>query len=760
VTRTVANDRTGSGQTGSQTETNPRAALLALGDFFVLSLTTSVLTDAKGIGFALADRPFSGPMVFFRAGSANGEHLYFMLGRGKLASQTVSLTAHDGTTLFTGQPGRMLYSAEAPLSGLWPVLNSMPAPARTARRIMETLCSYLGGGRDPAIVDLCRELAQRCVVANLTVQAVMPVGEKASLCLFSSGHAAEAFEGGSAFLANRFQNIGQRPYLLAGQSGELRSALLLLDIPANQLQHADITLWQDQQAVRLTCPGPAIPPAPAFGRLLAMAPGRQTELLAYLGQALAYYQQVVSPELLASLRGCAAVQAKPSTPYLKLGPKQSALMLSFVMRTSDGMALLIGACNDPQQQITGLEWLAPNGRNIPVWNKRLALPNRIPVAKDESNLLPEAHGFAISFKLPRTVLPLQGEKFLVQLSDGNSAVMHVPCPVDTWHAARDLLLAAPMPDKLDHPRIAALAPMLARVHGHYLSQKRTLPELVHGAPPAKPRCSIVIPLYKNLSFLHALLSALALDPDIAGDEIILVVDDPETDSSAMGSAQNAAMLYGLPTRVIRHDRNYGYGPAIMTGAAASRGRYILLLNSDVVPAAKGWLGGMIGKLKPKRGIAAVAPKLLFANGSIQHAGLDFFTDHRGYVYNRALYKGYPATFPAANKAGVIKAVTGACLLIERQAFEAVGGISTDYIVGDFEDTDLCLSLGKAGYQIHYEPKIALYHFERQSIDSHVIHRDSVAELYNQWLHQTRWFAKEGAARTTSGKQEPQGKQEP
>ena len=60
-------------------------------------------------------------------------------------------------------------------------------------------------------------------------------------------------------------------------------------------------------------------------------------------------------------------------------------------------------------------------------------------------------------------------------------------------------------------------------------------------------------------------------------------------------------------------------------------------------------------------------------------------------------------------------VTGAALLVRRAAFLAVGGFSTDYIIGDFEDSDLCLALRAAGHEIGYEPAAELFHFERQSI---------------------------------------------
>jgi GT2 family glycosyltransferase len=167
---------------------------------------------------------------------------------------------------------------------------------------------------------------------------------------------------------------------------------------------------------------------------------------------------------------------------------------------------------------------------------------------------------------------------------------------------------------------------------------------------------------------------------------------------------------------------------------------LLLFNSDVLLADDDAITTLLGALRGSRKTAAVGPKLLFANGTIQHAGLTFDQDPRGHVFNRSLYKGYPIDFPAANRACSADALTAACLLVDRRAWDAVGGVSEDYLVGDFEDTDLCLKLRAKGWTLLYEPAVTLHHFERQSIDLHQVHRTSCAEVYNRWLHQTRWFA--------------------
>lgn len=68
----------------------------------------------------------------------------------------------------------------------------------------------------------------------------------------------------------------------------------------------------------------------------------------------------------------------------------------------------------------------------------------------------------------------------------------------------------------------------------------------------------------------------------------------------------------------------------------------------------------------------------------------------------------------------------------------MGGFTTDFIVGDYEDSDLCLKLRKLNRKIYYLGDVELYHFERVSIRKNEDYTRGVASQYNRWLHQSRW----------------------
>jgi GT2 family glycosyltransferase len=147
---------------------------------------------------------------------------------------------------------------------------------------------------------------------------------------------------------------------------------------------------------------------------------------------------------------------------------------------------------------------------------------------------------------------------------------------------------------------------------------------------------------------------------------------------------------------------------------------------------------MLARLGRDRRLAALGPKLIFDDGTIQHAGLLFRRGADRLWLNDHYGKGFPRHHAVGARARRVPGVTGAALLARRPAFEAAGGFCTDYVVGDFEDSDLCLKLRAAGHEIAYEPAAELYHFERQSIALHEGHARTLAGVLNRRLHHRRW----------------------
>lgn len=215
------------------------------------------------------------------------------------------------------------------------------------------------------------------------------------------------------------------------------------------------------------------------------------------------------------------------------------------------------------------------------------------------------------------------------------------------------------------------------------------------------RCSIVIPVHNKAALTRQCLDAIYEHPSDVDHEV-LVVDDASTDETAEMLAG-----YGDAVRHVRLERNSGFAIACNTGADAAQGEYLVFLNNDTI-AQPGWLDTLAGYAN-RTAAAVVGSKLLFPDGTVQHAGVAF--GFQGDPLH--LYAGCPADHPAVNKSRRFQSVTAACMLVRRDAFEQADGFDTGFH-NDLEDVDLCLRLGQLGHEVHYCHESVLYHLESAS----------------------------------------------
>ncbi len=218
---------------------------------------------------------------------------------------------------------------------------------------------------------------------------------------------------------------------------------------------------------------------------------------------------------------------------------------------------------------------------------------------------------------------------------------------------------------------------------------------------AAPQCAVVIPTFNGAHLLSACLEALLAHPPERCEWRIVVVDDASGDDTV-------ARFRDLDERVavVARERNGGFATACNDGArAAGEVDHLVFLNNDTVPIP-GWLDALLEDAEAHPEAAAIGSKLLFPDGTIQHAGIAIGEDR----WPHHIYAGLPGEHPAANRAGPVVAATAACLLVRRAAFEEMGGFDTAFHNG-YEDVDLCLRLRERGHEIRYCPGSVLYHLE-------------------------------------------------
>jgi O-antigen biosynthesis protein len=100
-------------------------------------------------------------------------------------------------------------------------------------------------------------------------------------------------------------------------------------------------------------------------------------------------------------------------------------------------------------------------------------------------------------------------------------------------------------------------------------------------------------------------------------------------------------------------------------------------------------------------------------------------------------KGF-RVLPMASKLVRETAITGACILLRRESILTCGGFDESFIIGYFEDTDLCFRLMKNGMGAAVDFGVSMYHLERKSQASSAERWRMNLTLYNAWVHQRRW----------------------
>lgn len=341
-----------------------------------------------------------------------------------------------------------------------------------------------------------------------------------------------------------------------------------------------------------------------------------------------------------------------------------------------------------------------------------------------------------------------GEKIYLVAADGDEAkiIASTRChPLDAKpSAAARWLFGLALPSDVAINKFAAIDyPIVDTLLRYEQQLQKELPVKVRqlGSPPTTPVVSLIIPLYGRLDFIESQLVEFSKDAWlIEHAEIIYVLDDPKLYERLLAMAENLHRLYRIPFKWLWGGVNRGFSGANNLGADHAAGDYLLFLNSDVFPQAPGWIEPLLDVLKANPKVGAVGPRLVFANGAIQHASMSFLRrEELGIWVNHHPYMGLDPALDPAKSLTIVPAVTGACMVMRRSDFDRVGGWDTGYLIGDFEDSDLCLKLHSTGFEIAYLPTVQLTHLERQSFKlmGQNEFRFKVV-IYNGLRHQSRW----------------------
>lgn len=223
-------------------------------------------------------------------------------------------------------------------------------------------------------------------------------------------------------------------------------------------------------------------------------------------------------------------------------------------------------------------------------------------------------------------------------------------------------------------------------------------------PTEPPMVSIVIPTRDSLLLPRCVDSVRRLTT-YPNFEMIIV------DNGSMGvePLEYLRMLEGS-VKVIRDEREFNYSALNNEAIRRCKGEVVCLLNDDTEVLASGWLDEMVGQLL-QPGVGAVGAKLYYDDGRVQHAGILLgvhgLAAHAHRFHDR-LSTGYFGRLVLPQQ---LSAVTAACMLVRRNAWEQIGGLDEEHLGVAFNDVDFCLRLREAGWSVVWTPYAELYHHE-------------------------------------------------
>jgi N-acetylglucosaminyl-diphospho-decaprenol L-rhamnosyltransferase len=226
----------------------------------------------------------------------------------------------------------------------------------------------------------------------------------------------------------------------------------------------------------------------------------------------------------------------------------------------------------------------------------------------------------------------------------------------------------------------------------------------------RPLVSAIVVSYETRDLiLRAVGSLFEFLPE---NSDVWVVDNASADGSA-----EAIRTHHPAANVIELPENFGFGRANNTAMARAAGRFLLLLNSDARLIDATTVERLVEQMEGDATLGMVGPRLLDEAGRLEHSARSFPTLAKEVVRRWGLYLPLPRAkvgrwllgdFWAPAEPLRVDWITGACMLVRREAYEAVGGFD-ERIFMYGEEQEWARRLKEAGWDVAYDPTVSVVH---------------------------------------------------
>jgi len=219
------------------------------------------------------------------------------------------------------------------------------------------------------------------------------------------------------------------------------------------------------------------------------------------------------------------------------------------------------------------------------------------------------------------------------------------------------------------------------------------------------KLSIIIVNYNTKKLTLNCLKSIDRHPYDAKFEV-LTVDNNSSDGSVEALEKFNSKNFNL--KIIQNKKNLGFSKANNKGIKASKGEYVLLLNSDT-EVKNDSLNNLLKVAENLEDAGVVGAKLLNTDKTVQSSVFKLPTISRSvkqYLLDKKniLDKYAPKTQSTTE----VEVVVGAAFLITPEALKKVGTLDEKYFMY-FEDFDYCRKIRRKGLKVYYTPKSEIIH---------------------------------------------------
>lgn len=229
--------------------------------------------------------------------------------------------------------------------------------------------------------------------------------------------------------------------------------------------------------------------------------------------------------------------------------------------------------------------------------------------------------------------------------------------------------------------------------------------------PAHPLVSVVVVVYNQPGLTLLCLESLAAEAD--GQVETVIVDNAS-------EARTRELLTRVDgARVLYQAENLHFIRGVNSALPVLRGRYVLLLNNDVV-VGPGALKHVLGVAEACKDVGAVGARVLGIDDQLLEEGCEIL---KGGIC-RTLSRGHTPQSPSpADRLREVDYVSGCFLLTRRSLLNEVGGLDERYAPAYLDDADYCSWLWDHGHRVICDLAAEVTHFESAGSN-----RDEIAKL--------------------------------